>query len=478
MQMKNRILIFNLIGDLSLKKTNKLHQYFSSDFFKIETKVRRLGLYITEDKKRLSNTPFEIWKAIFNTPFNENAWRSLCSKLFKQYLNFNAHAEIHKNTEIHDYLRLSPALSVNSISQKISKKIKSKIDSHIIRSSNLLEIHSLEKLWYKSKNNEQKRLKRKGNQISDLLRLDDSIDNAYYLEKLKIASRLLAWKGFIEDETHLHNVNKTVISVARNLDSAHPAIQIYFFVFKTLHEPEILEHYYQLKKLLRKNMFLFDQEEKKDLIDTLINYCVIKVNSGSVEFLGELFETYKSGLNEGSFELEGKLSPWTFKNIVSVSLRLKEYKWTEEFILSFSDRLPDSFKESSTSLAKAQLHFYRREYNEVLYSLQGVEYKEFSYATSARSLQLASFYELDEYDLLHDSLVSFRKYLSRYKKLSASRKMHFYNLINFTSKLSKINPNEHDELVKLKDEIQTTKGLASKTWLLEKVDELIGEPKK
>ena len=47
------------------------------------------------------------------------------------------------------------------------------------------------------------------------------------------------------------------------------------------------------------------------------------------------------------------------------------------------------------------------------------------------------------------------------------------NLIKFTSQLIKILPRDTLKLQKLRDDIQNTKGVVSKPWLLEKVDEML-----
>ncbi len=64
-------------------------------------------------------------------------------------------------------------------------------------------------------------------------------------------------------------------------------------------------------------------------------------------------------------------------------------------------------------------------------------------------------------------------YIRREKSLSSDRKIHYLNLIKFTSSLMKITTKDKLKVLKLKEEILATKGVVSKPWLIEKVDELI-----
>jgi len=105
--------------------------------------------------------------------------------------------------------------------------------------------------------------------------------------------------------------------------------------------------------------------------------------------------------------------------------------------------------------------------------LYKVSYEDVWYNINAKTLQIASYYELDEFDALESLLQAFKMYIRREKSLSSDRKIHYLNLIKFTSALMKINTKEQLKVLKLKEEILATKGVVSKPWLLEKVEAMI-----
>ncbi len=88
---------------------------------------------------------------------------------------------------------------------------------------------------------------------------------------------------------------------------------------------------------------------------------------------------------------------------------------------------------------------------------------------------MASYYELDEIEALGSLLDTFRVYLSRNKELPATRKKHYLNTISIVRKLSRIVPGDHKEIDKLRNEIESTQGIVSKNWILEKLALLSGQ---
>ena len=119
------------------------------------------------------------------------------------------------------------------------------------------------------------------------------------------------------------------------------------------------------------------------------------------------------------------------------------------------------------------MEFYRKNYGKVLDHLNKVNYEDVWYNLNAKTLQLAAYYELDEYDALESLLQAYKMYIRREKSLSPSRKIHYQKLIKFTAALTKINAKDKIKVQKLKEEIENTKGVVSKPWLLEKVEDML-----
>jgi hypothetical protein len=82
---------------------------------------------------------------------------------------------------------------------------------------------------------------------------------------------------------------------------------------------------------------------------------------------------------------------------------------------------------------------------------------------------MASYYELDEIEALGSLLDTFRVYLNRNKEITPTRRKHYLNTISIVKKLARIAPRDLKDIEKLIKEVETTQGVVSKNWILEKL---------
>src|SRR5690606_7835674 len=114
----------------------------------------------------------------------------------------------------------------------------------------------------------------------------------------------------------------------------------------------------------------------------------------------------------------------------------------------------------------AMLHFYKGNFPSVLSLLQQIEYEDLTYNLGAKSMLLATYYELDEFEPLHSLLDSFKVFLNRKKsKIPSSTITNYQNLIKFTRRLLSINAGDEIALNKLEADINKSEGVASIKWL-------------
>jgi hypothetical protein len=243
----------------------------------------------------------------------------------------------------------------------------------------------------------------------------------------------------------------------------------------TQKEGEEVEHYYKLKKLIDKFYDKFPPKEAYFIYSEAMNYCIRKVNKGNFNFLKELFTLYKDLLRNELIFTEDKLSPWDFKNITNCALRLKEYEWTEWFINTYQDKLPEAFRNNAVTFNLAQLYYYQHRYEEVIEKLKDVEFDDFSYNLTSKTMLIATYYELDEIEPLFSLLESFRTYLNRHKEIPAQRRQYYLNTIRVVKRLSRVTPGDEKIMTKVKTEFETKKSaIAMEAWIEEKILELEG----
>ena len=125
-------------------------------------------------------------------------------------------------------------------------------------------------------------------------------------------------------------------------------------------------------------------------------------------------------------------------------------------------------RDSLFNFNLARLEYQRRRLDEALKLLQKAEYKDPMLHLAAKTLQLKIFYELEEFDLLESHLQTLQTFIRRKKELGYHRE-NYLNTIRFTRKLLETNLYDKNARKTLKEEIENTRAVAEKEWLLDRI---------
>ncbi|MBK8955696.1 MAG: hypothetical protein IPM34_09075 [Saprospiraceae bacterium] len=333
------------------------------------------------------------------------------------------------------------------------------------------DLYSIEKYKYVLTNVESSRIQKTNLQKLNLNVIDDYLNIFFISEKLRNYCLILSWSKMIDINTELPLLKEAIQIVQSNFYPNIPAISIYYQIYLTNIEPDNLEHYFKLKNHLKDYLHLFPHSEARDIINAAINYTIQKHNSGNLNFYKENFELYDESIKSGLIFINNEISPWAFKNIVTLALRLGHFQWTQNFIIELSPKINKDFRDNAVNYNLASLYFYQKNYDQAIPLLQKVQFDELNYGLGAKSILLACYYELDEFDPLFSHIESFKVFVKRNKSIAEDRKKSYLELIKYTKELSS---SKHDQktLKKLKSAIEQSQAM-SKKWLLEKVDELL-----
>lgn len=260
-----------------------------------------------------------------------------------------------------------------------------------------------------------------------------------------------------------------------------PAITIYHTIYLSLTEPSKEEHYRKLLDLLKRNENKLSHAELRGMYDFAQNYCIKKLNSGDISYADKLFALYQYLIEKKIlFTDTGKLSPWDYKNIVTLSLRLKKNDWCHAFIERYKAFLPRDESENAYRYNLAYYYVNNEQYKEAKRLLQRVEFNDLFYQLGAKSVLLRSYYELRDEDSFFAHCESFAKLLLRHKTVSDyQRKVHL-NLILHTKKIFRLMQRRTEnrsnvskkEIDQARQKIQAVKQINNLAWLLEKVEEI------
>lgn len=474
--------LYNALSSFSAVELNRIEKLILSPYFNTDQRLVLLFQHVTsilkdKDGGNDNEDSRHIWQTIYpDSPYDDKTYRTLNSKLLGLIETFLIQEQLKENPIEESNLLLKAIDERNSktLENIAVKRAKKLIKIYPFKSSqHYYDRYRMERQLYSLNRVEVSRIGRGKTQNININEILTNLDLFYYGERLKYHCSLLGWKKLIITDLAVQDLDSIIKVILENEEYHKPHVLIYLFIYRTLINPDDEESFNKLIETIDASIDLFSQKEAKYIMDSANNFCLRKINSGDTSYLQRLLELYKTSIKNNVVLVDGVISPWTYMNIVGVALRVKEFKWVKSFILEFREYIPEYYKESLSSLSMAQLAYYEKDYDQVLLELQKVEFREFSLKVNAEVTLIATLYELEEFLVLNDVLKSFNKFLSRSRGVSSGQKDSYKNLIKFVAKL--IKPQKAEQLKKLKEEIQNTKGLASKSWLLEKVDELLGE---
>lgn len=299
--------------------------------------------------------------------------------------------------------------------------------------------------------------------------ITQNLDIIYFASKLRYSCLSLSHQAVYRTDYEFGMLEAMLEHIKTNQLLNVPVIAIYYYAYFALTKPNEPAYFAQFKQLIETSAAIFPPEEQRDLFLLAINFCLKSYNAGDATYLKDLFELYQTGLQSNYLIINGALSRFTYRNIVTLSLIFKEYAWAERFINDYKNYLPIDYQESMYSFCLARLEYSRRNYAKALQLLQKSDYQDLLLNLSAKAVLLKIFYELQEFDLLDAHLQAMRTFLSRKKITASYHKENYANLLRFTQKLLELEPYNPEEKAMLKTQIEQEKSVAEREWLLEQL---------
>lgn len=476
----NSTRIYQVLITNSAHEHNRFLKFLHSPYFNVHQGVIELGeLIINHIRKDLIFPEKEnIWFKIYpKEEFNSTKFRKLCSDLLIRYEDFLMIENLHgnkllQNTLVIDQIQKRKILPLTQKSIANGKKL---FERTIEKSSayyyNLFEF---EKSIYNLKSEyEKKAIKKVENRNINIDAISRCLDQFYIIEKLRLACDLATWQRIYKIEEKPLEVEIILKLLNRNELLNNPAISLYRNMYLMLTEKDSNSNYQQLKTLYKKQIDILSSQEKREILDSMISYCVGRADKGDEYYLGQMLEMYDIGIASEIILLNDELSPTTFRNYVLVCLRLELFDKAEEFIHSQAKLLNENHRENAVNFSLARIYFYKKEFDKVVESLFSVDFENIFYRVNATLLLLATYYSMEEFITLESQIDSFLSFLRREKSLIESRKAPSLNFTKFLKRLISLPPNETKKLRKLKSDIAANTNVVNAKWLIEQIDALL-----
>ncbi len=475
--MKN-IKLFTLLQTFPSNELSHFGKYVNSPFFNENQELVLLFDTIKNELTPATKTgntigKLEIWKKMFpSKSYNDTRFRRLCSDLLRLATDFMSHQKYKSNPSTSQVFLLHALADtrlekhfngvVRQMNADLGKTGYKDADYHFLS-------HALQR-------RQREHLEHNANKTASfdfLEKADYHLDCYYFSKKLEHYCDNLGYQNMVSGEAAIHMLPGLMDYLPSSIYIHEPAVKAWYLVAQMILKRDEEHIFQQLKSLLENDGHCFQKKELQTLFIHLMNYCIdTKINNGRSEYYLELFSLYKTGLDQKIIFENGELNPHHYKNIITISLHVKEFNWVENFIQNYSQHLPKSDQENAVNYNLANLYFHKKEFEKVIEQLREVEYQTIVYAIGSKLLLTRTYFELDEYLALDSLTDSFRIYLRRNRLISKEMKQQCMNTLRFTKKLSSIAPYDKTTIEKVKKQIENCKAVAAKKWLLEKVGEL------
>ena len=416
-----------------------------------------------------------IWRSLFKgKPFNDVRFRKFTSDLYRLIQTFVVQEELQERPDQHKLLYLQaierqyPSKIVEGILRNWEKEIDSPLQqlgesSGLYHYKYLVEDQLFKLARYDIKTYEK----------SNLDSISENLDVFFLSEKLRTY-----YFSRSTDHARQHNYRTTLIPeiiayLRRNeYYRNYLPVAVYYYTYLMDNEPHQEEHFEAFKALLLAHAQEFTKEEATALYTNALNYCITKIRKGKRNYEDQYLMIYKHSLDSGIEAQTQFIDPARFKNVIQIALRLGDYDWVKSYIKNFQQYLPQKQRDTAVNYNMAAYYFYQKNYREAIGYLSQVDYDDPNYTLNSRTMLLAAYYELDEYEALESTFDAFSAYLNRHKELPIGARRAYQNLISLTRKLSRTFPGDQNAIGKLRKELAEKGTVASLGWVTEKLDEL------
>lgn len=471
--MKNSKL-FQYLEQFNSKDRTRFKEFVASPFFNKHQKTKQLYSILMRIK---NPTKQKIFEQLFpDETFDDQQLGNVMSYLSSLFYEYLAIKNFYAKKGLLELFSLEKALKD---SQNKLFEIRSKQYEKDAKKRNRLDSFSFFQNYYFNNlvdNYEHVNINR--GLSKRLQNTVDYLDVFYFSEKLKYCCAMLVRQKVVQVDFDIRFLESTIIHLEESWEyySGFVPVLIYYRIYKMLTDSDKEKHYFELIELLEQHAHQFSAQEGREMYTYAQNFCISKINKGEQAYLDEIFKIYQQLLKQELILSNNTLSEWHYKNIITVGCRLKKFNWTNTFIESYKDKLPEEQKLNAYQYNLASFYLVKGDYDQALILLNNVEFTDVFYSINARFILMKAYYEMEEYNLMISFLDTFRLYLMRNKQISSNHRKDCMNSIRLASRLAKIKlepkSSRKEKLEQLKSKLESVGAIVNKQWLVTKVGEL------
>jgi hypothetical protein len=462
--------VYQLLAAIPVAERGALRDFWRSPYFNRREELTRFGeMLLAEVEATRAADRRRLYAKLFPaTAYSDQRFRLLCSDLLRlteTFLQIRSGAREAQRQEL-DLLRSYRQLGLH----KHAAAVERRLARYLNAPHGDDRYHRLREQFLWEQYHQQSRESRSN--PFDWSALQHHLTFSFLIARLRQAAYAEAYRTVIPTaEPPVDPLFEWCLAYLEReqLADDHPGIGLYYHIYRALQRPEQDHHFRYFRELLREHATLFPVEEARDLLLLAANYCIRKVNEGATQFFTEGLALYRTGLQTEVLFRDGRLSRFTYNNIVALALRNAETDWAADFIEDYRERLDPAYRDSTYAFNRARLAYELRDLETALTHLRNAEPKDTLNHLIIKTLQIRVYYELGELNLLDSHLDAMSIYLRRRKVLGYHRK-NYRAIIDYTRKLLRLAPYDQGARERLRQALHTAPVLTERDWLLRMVD--------
>ncbi|MEM9918684.1 MAG: hypothetical protein AAF990_11335 [Bacteroidota bacterium] len=454
---------------LSKSERKLFDKYLHSAYFNQREDVCRLFTYLEAQMPEIKESALEkkrVYRAVFGTSSYEEKRLSYAMSFLYQHLkNFLAYEAFRQDSHQMQLLT-GKAFKKRGLYRQFESEMKSLEKSIGQTDFRNIDYH-YDQFQLQYEKSDYLISQRRETPDTLLTALEEL--NTYFLaNQFKLGTSIFLLQSLSTNEGQVGLVEEFLRLAEKGKYLQKPAVALYYYGYRALQSDEPGLYFDKLRELIRDQHHHFRLEELRDIYMLAINHGIKQYNQGQKQLMEQVLDLYKEGLALKVFIRDGVLSKFTYNNIVIAGLVQKEFEWVEQFLYAYKDFLSEKDRESSFNYNLAILYYRKPDYSKAMELLRSIEFKDVMHDLYARRMLLKMYYELGENDPLESLLISFRAFIYRHKELGYY-KSNYLNLIRFTNKLLQLDRYDKVASSRLQQEIEQTKAVAEKSWLLDQI---------
>lgn len=492
--------IIKILKKLSVKEINEFDKLVNSPFFNNHSTVTKLFKELKKHHPEYSGSILtrEFLYNIVNKgeKYNDVVFQKYMSRLkmlSDEYLNILEMREDPLKKELNILKKLSRIGAVEIFSGRFKNIEKSLEEVKEIDPKSFLFKHHLTDININSTDISK-------NIITNSSQITDSYDSllayfifvsAFTLNQLELNQYSMKDSGDFHSSGTFFNKSKILRLISEIITNCNDSDKKRFLFFQLIkfdmklkfHKPD-MSAYRNLKNLVFKNAEVISKDLLEFYLRRMIAFCIIQSAKGMRNMSKEIFENYKFFIEKELFDAGGvsDLQLLDYRAIVSSSTNNNETEWLEDFINTKSHLIKNELRNNIYHYGYACILFHKKDYEGSLDHILKLVIDSPPLILDIYFLKSKIFYEIEMPDSARSIADSFRHYISNNSSFSDFFKLylktflkHYKTLLKFKSKSVK---SESDRSVKSNvksflNELEKSKNLRDKKWLIEKTRELL-----